>query len=134
MAIPFETVSRDRKGRDIGRIAAIAADLDVMEIVIGLPRHLSGVEGESARMARGFAKRVKTRLPQIRVCMVDERLSSGQAHSRLTDAGLGMRGQRSVVDQVAAQIILDQALEIERISGNAPGEEIMSGRAPEERN
>lgn len=126
MSIPLETVKRDRNGRDIERIAELATEREVIEIVVGWPAHMRGGSGESAADARRFALRLKRRLPQVRLCLVDERLSSKQAHSRLTEVGLDSREQKSVVDQVAAQIILDQALEIERQSGILPGVEINS--------
>ena len=59
------------------------------------------------------------------VAMVDERLTSNQAHARLRASGIPEYEHRSVIDQVAAQIILEQALELERMSGRAPGEEII---------
>lgn len=126
MSIPLETVRRDRRGRDIERIKELAKDRAAIEIIVGLPKHMRGGKGESAEDARRFAERLKRRLPKLRVCLVDERLSSKQAHSRLFDAGLGTHEQKGVVDQVAAQIILDQALEIERLSGILPGVEINS--------
>lgn len=124
MAIPLETVKRDRRGADIARIVHLAKEREAIEIVVGLPRHLAGNEGASAKAAKQFARRLQRRLPQIRVCLVDERLSSNQAHGRLTEVGLDSRAQRSIVDQVAAQIILEQALEMERLSGSPPGEDL----------
>lgn len=56
--------------------------------------------------------------------MLDERLSSVQAHRQLQDAGRKEITHRGVVDQVAAVIILEQALELERISGQIPGEPV----------
>jgi putative crossover junction endodeoxyribonuclease len=64
-------------------------------------------------------------VPEVRIAMVDERLTSNQAHARLRASGIPEHEHRSVIDQVAAQIILEQALELERMSGRAPGEEII---------
>lgn len=125
MSIPLETVKRDRHGRDIARIVRLCREADAIEVVVGLPRHLNGEEGTSAAAARRFARALKKRLGETRVCMVDERLSSGQAHSRLSEIGVDSRVQRQIVDQVAAQVILDQALELERLSGMPPGEEVL---------
>lgn len=121
MAIPLETVRRHRRGADIRQIMKIAEERSAIEIVIGLPVHLAGTEGASARVARQFGEQLSRKLPGIRICLVDERLSSTQAHGRLAEAGLDSRGQRPVVDQVAAQIILEQALEQERLTGKPPG-------------
>ena len=131
MALPLATVRRDRRGRDIREIAQIARERGAIEIVVGLPRHLAGAEGASAQDARRFAIRLKRKLPELRVCMMDERLSSTQAHARLGATGLDSRGQRQVVDQVAAQIILDQALESERLSGKPPGQPVSADGAQE---
>ena len=64
-------------------------------------------------------------LPACRVCLVDERLSSHEGHERLLQAGVGRREHRQMIDQVAASIILETALEMERMSGQAPGREIV---------
>lgn len=121
MAIPLATVNRDRRGRDVRKIASLAQEKEAIEIVVGLPRHLNGKEGSSAAEARDFAQKLQRKLPEMRVCLVDERLSSSQAHGLLSAAGQDSRARRQIVDQVAAQIILDQALEIERFSGSPPG-------------
>ena len=77
------------------------------------------------RGARKYARRLKTLVPHVRVAMVDERLTSNQAHARLRASGIPENEHRSVIDQVAAQIILEQALELERMSAREPGEEII---------
>ncbi|MSS83927.1 Holliday junction resolvase RuvX [Actinomycetaceae bacterium WB03_NA08] len=124
VAIPLETVRTDRRGSDIRRIVHLVDEYNAIEVVVGLPRHLNGSEGVSAHMARTFAHRLKKRVGETRVCLVDERLSSGQAHNLLADAGVDSRRSRSIVDQVAAQIILNQALDLERLSGELPGEPV----------
>ena len=102
-----------------------SSDLDQLAVIVGLPRHLRGGEGISAKGARKYARRLKKLVGGVRVAMVDERLTSNQAHERLRASGIPEREHRSVIDQVAAQIILEQALELERMSGRAPGEEIV---------
>lgn len=124
IAIPLLTIKRDRRGADFRQIVELARERNVIEIVVGLPRHMSGEEGQSAQEARRFAERLQRKLPKIRVCLVDERLSSNQAHGLLSQAGQDSRARRQIVDQVAAQIILDQALEMERLSGKPPGVDV----------
>lgn len=121
LALPVETLQRAADGSELNRLVDIAHEYDAMEIIVGLPRHLKGGEGISAKGARRYARRILTALPHIRVALVDERLSSTQAHARLREAGRNEATHRSVIDQVAAQIILEQALEEERLSGNPPG-------------
>ena len=124
LALPVETVHRAPDGSEIERIVALALEYAAFEIILGLPRHLKGNEGVSAKAARKYGKRLKKLLPKVRVALVDERLSSNQAHDRLRAAGRSERSHRDVVDQVAAQIILEHALEMERIGACPPGEEL----------
>ena len=116
LTMPVETLHR----------APDLSDLDdAIEVIVGLPRHLRGGEGVSAKGARKYARRIKKLVPGVRVAMVDERMTSNQAHARLRASGIPEIDHRSVIDQVAAQIILEQALELERMGGRAPGEEII---------
>lgn len=125
LTMPVETLIRSSDLSDLRRLADIALEHDAIEFIVGLPRHLRGGEGVSAKGARKYARRIKKLVPGIRVAMVDERLTSNQAHARLRASGIPENDHRGVIDQVAAQIILEQALELERMSGRAPGEEII---------
>lgn len=125
LSMPVETLVRDGNNTDLTRLVQIVREYKAVEVIVGLPRHLRGGEGVSAKGARKYARRVKMLVPDVRVAMVDERLTSNQAHARLRDSGVAECEHRSVIDQVAAQIILEQALELERMSGRAPGEEII---------
>jgi putative Holliday junction resolvase len=126
IASPVETVRRE-KG-DLARIAQIVAERAAVEVVIGLPRSLSGQEGPAARAARDFARRVSKLVPLVPVRLVDERLSTVTAERGLRDAGVGGRRGRSVVDQAAAVIILQSALDAERSSGQPPGQIVQAER------
>ena len=118
LATPVETVSRG--AGDLARIAQIAIELEAVEIVVGLPIALSGRDTASTGDARVFAGDIATttRLP---VRLVDERLSTVSAQSALRASGRNARNSRSVVDQVAAVIILQHALDFERSAGIPPG-------------
>lgn len=121
LATPVETVARDLGGdTDIAAIAAIAAEIGVVELVVGLPIALSGKDTASTQDAREFAARLTaaTGLPGR---LVDERLTTVTAHSALRSAGKRQKQTRSIVDQVAAVILLQYALDAERGSGRAPG-------------
>ncbi len=126
LASPVETVPRDPSGgrTDLARIAAVAHDLGVLEVVVGLPRHLSGAEGEAARLARAYAADVARVVDPIPVRLVDERLTTVESHRRLRESGVPGRSQRGVVDQAAAVLILQSALDAERMSGRAPGSRV----------
>ncbi|ADU48101.1 Holliday junction resolvase RuvX [Intrasporangium calvum] len=128
-ANPVQTLARDvRELADIEAIAILTAERDVLEIVVGLPRLLSGGEGEAARGARAYAAQLAARVAPVPVRLVDERLTTVGAHQRLRDSGVPGRGQRSVVDQAAAVLILQSALDAEASAGTPAGEVISLGK------
>lgn len=121
LATPVETVQRDLGGdTDIAAIGSIASDLGVFELIVGLPIALSGKDTASTQDARDFALRLaaSTGIPAR---LVDERLTTVTAHSALRSAGKRQKQTRSIVDQVAAVILLQYALDAERGSGRPPG-------------
>jgi putative Holliday junction resolvase len=124
LATPVETVRRG-KG-DLARIAAIlaaeAAESTVVEVVVGLPRSLSGGEGPAAAKVRDFASGLARRVAPVPVRLVDERMTTVSAEAMLRDRGRKGGKRRAVVDQAAAVLILQHALDTERATGAAPGE------------
>jgi putative Holliday junction resolvase len=124
LATPVETVRRG-KG-DLGRIASILAEEDasstVVEVVVGLPRSLSGGEGPAAVKVREFARSLARRVAPVPVRLVDERMTTVSAEAMLRDRGRKGGKRRAVVDQAAAVLILQHALDTERATGTAPGE------------
>ena len=118
LATPVETVPRG--AGDVVRIAALVAELEATEVIVGLPLALSGRATASTEDASGFAARLAAALP-VAVRLVDERLSTVSAQAALRTAGRSTRSQRPVVDQVAATIILQHALDTERASGKPAG-------------
>jgi putative Holliday junction resolvase len=132
VATPVETVRRAAgTAADVDRIAAIVAEEEAFEVVVGLPRTLRGEEGSAAQAARQYATAIAERVAPVPVRLVDERLSTVSAHRTLREAGVRGRRQRPVVDQVAAVVILQSALDAERASGRAPGALVAPGPAPE---
>jgi putative Holliday junction resolvase len=135
LATPVRTVARDPDTEathptDLEEVAAVVAELDAVEVVVGLPRTLSGAEGSAADAARTYAGRLSERIAPVPVRLVDERLTTVDAHRNLRASGVDGRRQRSVVDQAAAVLILQTALDTERSSGRPPGELVRSGRKP----
>ncbi|GAA4518636.1 Holliday junction resolvase RuvX [Actinoallomurus oryzae] len=120
LASPLETV-RNGKG-DIDRIVALAAENEAVEVIVGLPTSLSGREGPAAGEARRFAARIARRLPPGSVRLFDERLTTVTAESGLRERGVHGQARRKVVDQAAAAVILQAALDAERLTGRPPGE------------
>ncbi|HSK27317.1 MAG TPA: Holliday junction resolvase RuvX [Jiangellales bacterium] len=120
LATPVETVRRGRG--DLDRIAQVAAERGAVEVVVGLPRSMSGVEGAAAAAARDFAAALAPRLGGVPVRLVDERLSTVTATRGMRAAGVSARRGRAAVDQAAAVVILQDALDTERTGGTPPGE------------
>lgn len=120
IATPVETVPRGPG--DLRRLGALVAEHDAVEVVLGLPRSLSGGEGPAAAKVREFARGLADAVRPVPVRLCDERLSTVTAEAVLRDQGRKGRKRRAVVDQAAAVVILQSALDTERGSGNAPGE------------
>ena len=132
LATPVRTVPRDPDGTtasptDLEQIAGIVTELAAVEVVVGLPRTLAGDEGAAAEAARTYAGRLSVRIAPVPVRLVDERLTTVDAHRNLRASGVDGRRQRSVVDQAAAVLILQAALDAERSSGRPPGELVRTG-------
>lgn len=120
LATPLETVAA---GRDsLARLAGLAREHDVVEVVVGLPRSLSGQEGPAATTVRAYAVRLAREVHPLPVRLVDERMTTVSAERMLRARGRKGTKRRAVVDQAAAVEILQAALDTERSSGAAPGE------------
>lgn len=130
IATPVETVPRGPG--DLARIAAILEEEDAVEVVVGLPRSLSGKEGPAAAKAREFAAELARQVAPVPVRLCDERLTTVTAESMLRERGRKGARRRAVVDQAAAVVILQGALDTERTRGSAPGElVVVQGEAEE---
>ncbi|RBQ14610.1 Holliday junction resolvase RuvX [Spongiactinospora rosea] len=125
LATPVETV-RAGKG-DLARIAEIAAEYEVIEVVVGLPTSLSGRAGKAAELATAFARRLAARLAPVPVRLFDERLTTVSAQRDLRASGVRAKNQREVVDQAAAVVLLQAALDAERAAGRPPGRPVEAG-------
>lgn len=109
LASPLVTL--ERGSNDIAALAALVAEHDVVEVIIGLPRTLTGRSGVSARDAREFAGHLAEALGPVPVRLADERLTTVRARRMLSDRGVRGRRQRAVIDQAAAVEILQTWLE-----------------------
>lgn len=117
LASPLETLRRAKDQSDLDRLAELVVTYEVVEVVVGLPRHLSGASGVSARDATTYASSLTSRIGDLPVHLVDERLSTVTAASHLRAGGIDSRRQRSVIDQAAAVVILQTYLDTARASG-----------------
>lgn len=120
IATPLETVAAGDTAID--RLVELAHLNEVIEVIVGLPRSLSGREGPAAAKVRTFAASLAARVAPVPVRLVDERMSTMAAEGQLRASGRPGRKKRAVIDQVAATVILQSALDIERAQGIAAGE------------
>lgn len=130
LAYPVEAVPAGPGA--IGRIVALVTEYEPIEIVLGLPRSLSGGEGPSAGLVREQAAALARAVAPLPVRLVDERLTTVTAAQRLRAGGRSARKQRSRIDAAAAATILEHALEGERHRGVPPGELLSSADPPDE--
>ena len=106
LATPVETVRRDRSGAHLRRLAALVAENDVVEVVVGLPRTLADRAGSSAQDAVAVAEALGARIGTVPVRFADERLTTVGAARSLRDAGVRAKEQKGKIDQAAAVAIL----------------------------
>lgn len=122
IATPVETVAAGPGS--IARLAEIAAEYEVIELVVGLPLSLSGRDGPAAVKVRAFAAELAVAVSPTSVRLVDERMSTMTADVQLRESKRTGKNKRAVIDQVAATVILQSALDAERVRGEAPGERV----------
>lgn len=127
VVFPKTLVKVGRYGEHIDELADIAEELDPIEIVIGYPKHLKGAEGQSAKAARALAHELRAVLPRPRICLVDERMTTNQAHAELAAQGIDNRARQDKIDQLAAAIILEMSINYEERTGKFPGETVSRG-------
>ena len=103
LAHPLETITV-RATDPVARVIQIVAEKQAGVVIVGLPKNMDGTTGTAAEKARAFAN--KLRAAGITVRMWDERLSTVAAQRNLHEAGHDARSSRAIIDQAAAQIIL----------------------------
>ena len=123
LAVPVETLPR---AEALDKLAALSADYDALEIIVGLPISLRGTDTASTTDAREFAVQLSQKVG-VPVRLVDERLSTVSAQQMLTSGGTEARKQRHIIDQASAVIILQHSLDQERRTGAAPGAQVGEG-------
>jgi putative Holliday junction resolvase len=112
LATPVATLARDEsRESDLDALRDLVLELDVVEVVVGLPRTLRGAIGPAAASARNYGRSLATRIAPVPVVYVDERLTSVTANRVLADRGIREKARRPVVDQAAAMTILQIRLD-----------------------
>ena len=110
MAHPLTTIAEEGNQRRFAAIAALIAEWQPVQVVVGLPMHADGVEHEMSAQCRRFARRLEGRFG-LKTALIDERLSSAAASEDLAEIGIRGRKQKAALDQVAAQHILQSFLD-----------------------
>ena len=128
IATPVETIRQGPQA--IPRLVALAHEYEVIEVVVGLPVSLSGREGPAAAKVRSFAAELAPAVAPASLRLVDERMSTMTADSHLRASGMAGtnkqsgKKRRAVIDQAAATVILQAALDAERTRNEPPGERV----------
>lgn len=109
---PYKTIQRDRESKlrqTLSEIAEIVEQYRIEKIVMGLPLNMDDTEGDRAAKTRNFAEKLKLRVA-VPIEFTDERLTTMEAEEILDQSGIPRSEQKKVIDQVAAQLILEQYL------------------------
>ncbi len=123
MAHPLETVSATPLAEALSRIVEVVAERKVEDLVIGLPLHMNGDEGEAVKKVRGFMRKLKPLLSShVRIHEIDERYTTVDAMAKLHEVGRNAKNTRHIIDQAAAVEILQQWLEQRDDGQNFMGE------------
>ena len=115
LAHPLETVPV-KVGNPMKRVAEIMQREKIDTAVIGLPRNMNGTYGPAADKAREFAAKLQAVLP-CTVKFWDERLTTVAAQKQLHEVGRTTKNSRAIIDQVAAQLILQGYLDSQAMMG-----------------
>ncbi|HAT03037.1 MAG TPA: Holliday junction resolvase RuvX [Oribacterium sp.] len=110
--LPVTTIKRDRESKlrkTLAEIEALVEERRVEKIVLGLPLNMDGTEGERVEHTREFAEKLRLRVT-VPIEFTDERLTTMEAAEILDENGIPRCEQKKVIDQVAAQLILEQYL------------------------
>jgi putative holliday junction resolvase len=119
LAVPVTTLKRDKQL--IGNVVSLVTEYEALEVLIGLPLGMSGTVGNAAQVASDFAAQLAPAVAPTPVKLIDERLTTVQAQRGLHETGKTTRQSRSTVDQAAAVIIVQHALDAEQRTGEPLG-------------
>lgn len=124
LASPLQNVARQADDSETIRlILAATEDQDLLEVYVGLPVSMSGNATASTDDALLIANLLNSAI-EVPVRMIDERLTTVSASAALRSSGKNSKDGRKVIDQIAATMILEQALAIEKNTGREPGIEL----------
>ncbi|MBQ8749820.1 MAG: Holliday junction resolvase RuvX [Clostridia bacterium] len=108
----YETYTRIKDERDFTHIVNIVKEKEVEIVVIGLPINMDGTMGERVEKSKVFGEKLKPLLPEnVKIDYIDERLTTVSAEKMLIDADVRRDKRKTVIDKIAATIILQSYLD-----------------------
>ena len=113
IANALEVYIRVEPQKDFEHIVTLCKLYQVDTIVVGLPKNMDGSEGLRAEVTRQFGEQLRSRT-DCKITYLDERLSSVSAERLLIEADMRRDKRKTVIDKVAAAIILQNYLDIHR--------------------
>lgn len=118
---PFGAIRRSNVDSDtVQQIVDLVVENEIDEVFVGDPISLSGEQTSSTTDARDFAAVLQSNT-LVPVRLIDERLTTVSAARILRDSGKSARSSKALIDSASAVVILESALQTERISGRAAG-------------
>ena len=115
LAHPLETIAVKDVADPLARIAQIIEREKIGAVVLGMPRNMDGTYGPAAEKASAFAQQLREKIPDsVTVKLWDERLTSVAAQKALHASGRNVKQSRAVIDQVAAQMLLQSWLDAQQ--------------------
>ena len=106
----IETIRRTSLEKDFNRLQELIAEYEVHELVVGMPKNMNGTKGERAEKTEEFVEKRKEVI-DLPVTYWDERLSTVMAERQLIAADVSRKKRKSVIDKMAAVVILQGYLD-----------------------
>ncbi|WP_439648136.1 Holliday junction resolvase RuvX [Celeribacter halophilus] len=110
VATPTDTIRRKKFTLDAEALLKLLTSREVSGIILGLPRNMDGTEGPRCQKTRAFARNLG-QLTDLPITFWDERLSSVAADRAMLEADMSRAKRAAKIDQVAASVILQGALD-----------------------
>lgn len=106
----IETIRRTSLEKDFNRLQELIAEYEVHELVVGMPKNMNGTKGERVEKTEEFVEKMKEVI-DLPVTYWDERLSTVMAERQLIAADVSRKKRKSVIDKMAAVVILQGYLD-----------------------
>jgi len=107
----YETYTRINPEKDFAHIINLVKEKEVDTVVIGLPINMDGSMGERVDISKVFGNKLTGMIPNVKIVYMDERLSTASAERMLIEADVRRDKRKTVIDKVAATIILQSYLD-----------------------